>query len=226
MPARKAKASNVTTNSPCPHCGGRSQKFGSHAGKQRYFCQGECGRRFYEQYVVKDSPQCPRCGGQSKKCGRIRKGKQQYICKGPCGRRFQAYYNIKPTHPQCPRCGGRAIKRGQKRGNQKYKCNGECGREFTLTMKEARRFKARLMGEELTDAIRRAVSDLPPDLREEIMQEMAVAALDGELGLSDIRNAVPFYRRKVMRQVSNRFKFISIDQPNKDGLFYADLLAG
>ncbi|HKQ06810.1 MAG TPA: hypothetical protein VJ464_16870 [Blastocatellia bacterium] len=95
-------------------------------------------------------------------------------------------------------------------------------------MKAVHQFEARLAGDELLPMIERAVSRVADELREEVAQEMAIAALSGELSLSDIKSAVPFYRRKVSRQMADRFKFVSLDAviPGQDGLTYADRLAG
>jgi hypothetical protein len=97
-----------------------------------------------------------------------------------------------------------------------------------LTIKEVRRFEARQQGEQLVEAIRRAVSGVPADLREDVMQEMFLAALDGELDLSNIESAVHFYRKRINRLSANRFKFVSLDQPiaGTKGLTYAERLAG
>jgi hypothetical protein len=126
-------------------------------------------------------------------------------------------------------------KAGKPRGFQNFRCP-HCrayGKDGPLLHKipirARRRLLALLRWKELLEEIKRAMStSLPPDVREEVTQELALAALDGELDLSNIKSAVPFYRRKVSRQMADRFKFVSLDQIilGTDRLTYADRLAG
>lgn len=69
---------------------------------------------------------------------------------------------------------------------------------------------------------------LPDDLRADIAQEMALAALDGEFDLSEVAKHVSFYRRKIYRLSANRFKFVSLSSPipGTTKLTYADTLVG
>jgi len=96
-----------------------------------------------------------------------------------------------------------------------------------MPKRERRRYLAALRWEQVMEAIRKATEVLPLDIREEVIQEMALAALDGSLDPADINRAAPFYRRKVSRQ-TDRFRVVSLDQPvgYEGGATYAELLAG
>lgn len=200
-------------------------------GRQNYDCR-TCRGLYYGRPIRKvdrslqTNPRCPRCAGLSRKAG-IYKGKQMFACKGECRRGFVGQ-PTETVNPPCPRCSGRGIKSGFSGGKQLYRCKGECGRFYSLSIRQLRAFKAQLEGAELYEAIARAVASLPPDVREEVTQEMAVAALQGEIDLSDIASMVAFYRRKVMRQMGDRYKFVSLDQPipGTERLTYAAQLAG
>lgn len=252
MPAKRTRAARVTTNPPCLRCGGRSQKYGFASGKQQYLCQGECGRRFFKHYSgsshpatataiaaltrgrmeaarvrLMKNPRCPRCSGLSRKAG-FDRGIQMYCCKGDCRRFFSARYASK-QRPPCPRCSGPSVKAGKYKSKQQYRCKGQCKRHFILKIREGRTVEALALGDNLLETIRR---NLPKgwqsDLREDIAQEMALAALDGEFDLSELPRVVHVYRRKINRLSANKFKFVSIDQiiPNTNGLTIGETLAG
>jgi hypothetical protein len=124
-------------------------------------------------------------------------------------------------------------KAGRAQGFQIYHClrcrtyYRDGARLHKMSKRERRRYLAALRWEQILEAIRKATGDLPPDMREEVIQEMALASLDGSLDQVDIPRSVPFYRRRVSRQ-ADRYRVVSIDQPlgYEGGLTYAELLAG
>lgn len=239
--ARRLKTANLRAglNPPCPACGGPSKKNSFTQGKQRYKCKAGCGSFLARYHEPKRYP-CPTCGGPSRKFGyapkKTQHRKQRYQCRGSCRRSWLESYDHEPAaYPWCVTCRAPMTKAGKSRGRgfQTYQCR-RC-RAYCkdgpplhkIPIRARRRLLASLRWEETLDAIQRAVpTGLPPDVREEVIQEMALAALEGEIKLGDIARAVAFYRRKVSRQMADRFKFVSIDQPDADGLTYADRLAG
>jgi hypothetical protein len=70
--------------------------------------------------------------------------------------------------------------------------------------------------------------NLPLEIREELQQELVMAALAGEFELSELDAAVALYRRKVNRESLTGFAYVSLDAviPQTNGLTYADTLAG
>jgi hypothetical protein len=124
-------------------------------------------------------------------------------------------------------------KAGRAQGFQIFHCRRckayyrDGARLHKLRKRERRRYLAWIRWEQVLEAINQAAQALPPDMREEVIQEMALASLDGSLDLVDIPRAVPFYRSRVSRQ-ADRYRFVSLDQPlgYEGGLTYAELLAG
>jgi hypothetical protein len=70
--------------------------------------------------------------------------------------------------------------------------------------------------------------NLPLEIREELQQELVMAALAGEFDLSELDQAITTYRRKVNRESLTGFGYVSLDAviPQTNGLTYADTLAG
>jgi hypothetical protein len=74
--------------------------------------------------------------------------------------------------------------------------------------------------------------ELPEEVREEMIQELAVAVLAGEFKLpeldTELDKAVTRFRRKVYRQSLTGFGYVSLDAviPNTEGLTLGDTLVG
>ena len=69
---------------------------------------------------------------------------------------------------------------------------------------------------------------LPELIREDICQEIALAALRGDADITNLSPAIAVYKKKINGLTSNRFQFISVDMPlpGTDGLKLADVLVG
>jgi transposase-like protein len=211
----------------------RAKKFTSSGSFKKGYDprRGRKGLDRRQKQALMSNPRCPTCGEVTRRLGTAR-GKQRYQCKGQCGAFLESYDHQPSAYPWCVACRRLMKKAGKPRGFQNYQCP-QC-KTFYLDgariaqRQRRRRYLASLRWEEAFEVIRHALANVPPDLREEIMQEMMLAALDGRFDLSDIKSMIPFYRRKVMRQTADRFRFVSLDQPipNTEGLTYADALAG
>jgi hypothetical protein len=70
--------------------------------------------------------------------------------------------------------------------------------------------------------------NLPVEIREELHQELVLAALAGEFELSELDQMIINYRRKVYRESLTGFAYVSLDAviPHTEGLTYGDTLAG
>jgi len=126
---------------------------------------------------------------------------------------------------------------GFRNGARKFRCLKcretylEAGVEQPIAphIRQARQQRAAQLNASLLDLISAALPDyLPFDLRQDVMQETAVAALDGEFDLSEMARMVPYYRRRINRLSSDRFRFVSLSQPmpNTNGVTYGDVIAG
>jgi hypothetical protein len=95
--------------------------------------------------------------------------------------------------------------------------------------KAERRQRAGQMGDELLELIRSKVPYyLRYEIREDVIQELIVAVLSGEVDLSELPKVIPFYARRIYRLSANRFNSVPLDTiiPGTERLTYADLLAG
>jgi len=144
-------------------------------------------------------------------------------------------------NPGCVACHNLMQKRGFQNGQRYFYCptcktyyrGGRPARnqaaQPSATARETRQQQARQLDAALLDLIRAALpAGLPADLREEVMQETAVAALGGEFDLSEMARLVKHCRRKINRLNADRFRFVSLSQPipNSNGLTYSDVIAG
>jgi hypothetical protein len=71
-------------------------------------------------------------------------------------------------------------------------------------------------------------SYIPADVREDVTQESALAALSGEFDLSELALIISHCRRRINRLTSGRCKFISLDAPipGVERVTYTEALAG
>jgi hypothetical protein len=112
-------------------------------------------------------------------------------------------------------------------GNQQYNCSA-CKKYFTFKATADRQHRARLLGNSSPQMIDESVSkSIPPDIREDLTQELVLAALCGELDLSEMPKVIARFRRKVYGQLLTGFRYVSLNAPipHTDGLTYADLIA-
>jgi len=242
-------------NPPCPHCNGLTHRWGNSRGKQQLKCI-ICGKQFrvapylpieatrrYSASRARTNLHCIQCRGLMVKHGRAH-GKQYFACRRckvhymGCRRMHSA---TSSTNPLCITCRNLMHKRGFHSGQRYFYCR-TCktyyrdGRQTRSRMpppspaiRQARQQQAALLDASLLDLISAALPDyLPFDVREDVMQETAVAALDGEFDLSEMARMVPYYRRRINRLSSDRFRFVSLSQPipYSNGLTYADVIAG
>jgi transposase-like protein len=175
---------------------------------------------------VDNNPPCPKCQGNSKRDGLSRNGKQLYLCT-QCSRMFQLSYEV-TNNPPCPRCNGISRRRGINKGKQVYSCN-RCQGYFRCTPQQQRQHEIRQQAEQLPALIEQKLpKNLPVEIREELQQELVLAALAGEFELSELDQVIINYRRKVYRQSLTGFAYVSLDAviPHTEGLTYGDTLAG
>ncbi|HKS42159.1 MAG TPA: hypothetical protein VJX74_16195, partial [Blastocatellia bacterium] len=86
--------------------------------------------------------------------------------------------------------------------------------ELSTEQRQQRQEAAQAKGDDLLDFLNAAIpSHTPFDIREELKQEMALAALNGELDLNDLKNEMRAYRTRVYGNQANRFKHLFIDHP-------------
>jgi hypothetical protein len=131
------------------------------------------------------------------------------------------------SNPACLYCNGQTRKRGMRHGNQQYNCSA-CKKYFTFKATADRQHRARLLGNSSPQMIDESVSkSIPPDIREDLTQELVLAALCGELDLSEMPKVIARFRRKVYGQLLTGFRYVSLNAPipHTDGLTYADLIA-
>jgi transposase-like protein len=218
-------ANQLNNNPPCPNCQGKSWRDGFKSGKQRYKCS-RCRRSFRLSDKLNINPPCPRCNGKSK-YRRLSKGRTVYLCC-QCNRLFPLP-PVTNKNPLCPVCNGYSRRRGQrKNGTQRYRCN-QCGKCFSKRPRQQRQHQAQLQCEQLPALIEEKLpKNLPLEIREELQQELVVAALAGDFELSELDAAVARFRRKVNRESLTGFGYVSLDAviPQTNGLTYADTLAG
>jgi hypothetical protein len=146
---------------------------------------------------------------------------------------MQSYEHDPSLYPWCVLCRHPMKKAGRAQGFRNWQCR-KCiafyrdgARLRRMEKREKRRYLVSLKWDQVLEAITEATAQLPADVREEVIQEMALAALTGDLDLACIPRTVPFYRRKVSRQMTDRFRVVSLDQPiGADGMTYGELLAG
>lgn len=164
-----------------------------------------------------------------------------FRCRSKTCGKYYTPGKIEVSNPCCPYCHSRSRKRGKRYGSQQYNCP-TCRKWFTPFSSRRPRLKpappeqrpeyrrwARRLGDSLLDLIRGNVPEgLPPDIREEVTQEIALAALLGELDLSDLPAAGVCFRRKVYARQMTRWRFVPLDAPipGTRGLTYADALPG
>jgi transposase-like protein len=180
------------------------------------------------------NPTCLSCEGLSTKSGITADGTQAYRCKA-CSWRFTLTQQGKPhnkhstDNPRCRDCDRDCIRYGiSPSGKQQYRCE-HCQRQFSLSLRQQRQHKVQLQQEHLLPLIAGKVpKELPPEVREEMIQELAVAVLAGEFELSQLDEMVTRFRRKVYRESLTGFAYVSLDAgiPNAEGLTLADTLAG
>jgi hypothetical protein len=133
-----------------------------------------------------------------------------------------------PT-PPCPNCNRTSTKSGfNASGSQRYFCS-TCKSIFTPSPEQLQQHQQQLSMEQLLPLITGKVpKELPPEVREEMIQELAVAVLAGEFELSQLDEMVTRFRRKVYRESLTGFAYVSLDAgiPNTEGLTLADRLVG
>jgi transposase-like protein len=229
----------LNSNPPCPNCQGNSQKRGTRNGYTRFLCNC-CRCRFRQladgtvvaprQRDLRSNPRCPTCQAVARKVGFLRNGTRLYRCFN-CRKGFvfesQRQRQIQ-SNPHCPACGATSQKRGLEYGKYLYRCR-ECNKGFSLTPQQQRQHRARLQMEQLPALIEQKLpKNLPLEIREELQQELVMAALAGEFDLSELDQAITTYRRKVNRESLTGFGYVSLDAviPQTNGLTYADTLAG
>jgi len=134
--------------------------------------------------------------------------------------------NSNPTCSNCNRTGGKSGFNPS--GSQRYYCS-TCKCIFTPSPEQLQQHQQQLSMEQLLPLISaRVPKELPPEVREEMIQELAVAALAGEFELSQLDEMVTRFRRKVYRESLTGFAYVSLDAgiPNTEGLTLADRLVG
>lgn len=241
----------ITTgaNPPCKHCGGRTMRDGRRRGWQQLKCL-ECGKQFQVAPFTTTSAKrstsglyCVTCHNPMRAHGRDR-GRQYFACR-ECKTHYLASRRERPpliqNNPWCVTCHAVMHKRGRQNGRQYFYCrkcktyyrDGRGSKSAPLatgtTIRQARKQEAAQLDAKLLDAIREALpGSLPRDLRDDITQEMAVAALDGALDLADLKNQVATYRRRINQLSANRWQFVSLSQPipGTNGLTYGETIAG
>ena len=132
------------------------------------------------------------------------------------------------TTPPCPNCNRTSTKSGfSHSGKQKYRCS-PCRRTFILGHQQQQQLEGPRAEDILPLISARVPKELPPEVREEMIQELAVAALTGEFELSQLDEMVTRFRRKVYRESLTGFAYVSLDAgiPNTEGLTLADTLVG
>jgi hypothetical protein len=194
-------------------------------GHQVLRCVAKCRRIKVKPH---NKPECPRCARP------MRQRRLKFSCR---------YCRAEPrptvTPGRCPYCSGRTWKNGIRNGLQRYACT-RCPRRcsspqveppppITPEVRQARAEQAASLGDELLPTVQAIVQQkLPPDMCEDVQQELIVAALEGEIDLSNITAQLPTYRRRINRLSSHTRRFISIDAtvPGTNHLTYADTLIG
>jgi ribosomal protein L37AE/L43A len=168
-------------------------------------------------------------------------GAQVYKCQ-PCDIRYVDRPHVLSGNPYCVACRVQLKKAVQRYGYQCFRCR-KCGVFFrdgksmgpekpinaTPEVREARRQQAAQLDAGLLDMIKAALpGNVPLDLREDVIQESALAALSGDFDLSELGRMVSHCRRRVHRMSENGFQLVSLDQPipNTNGLTYGDTIAG
>jgi transposase-like protein len=182
-------------------------------------------------------PYCPVCQGESYRHGTTRSGTQRYRCKS-CGKGFSPKElhkhrdtrgNRVRSNPSCSTCGEISKKHGFSRtGNYQYYCR-PCNHRFTFSPQRQRQHEVSKQAEQLPSLIEQKLpKNLPLEIREELQQELVMAALAGDFELSELDAAVARFRRKVNRESLTGFGYVSLDAviPQTNGLTYADTLAG
>jgi len=210
------------TNPVCKHCGGEQKKNGHYDdGRQIYRCLALCQgvqRRKSRSLVTPD--RCPYCDGRT-----IMHGRQ-------CGR--QRY--------RCIRCGSVCIGDFHVKPEPLSREIGECRKARCIKprksiapvavspeLRQARQLEALMIGAALSTMVNAVVpSYLSADVKDDLRQEMTLAALEGDFDLSDLARMVPYYQRRIYRLSANRFKFVSLSSviPGTTNLTYADTLVG
>ena len=180
------------------------------------------------------NPACLSCEGLCRKSGITADGTQIYKCKA-CGWYFtlkqqgKTHNKHRADNPRCRDCDRVCIRFGiSPGGKQQYRCN-HCQHQFSLSLQQQRQHKVQLQQEDLLTLIEEKLPrELPLEVREEMIQELAVAALAGEFELSQLDEMVTRFRRKVYGQSLTGFGYVSLDAgiPNTEGLTLADTLAG
>ncbi|HJQ26892.1 MAG TPA: hypothetical protein VKA60_23460 [Blastocatellia bacterium] len=85
------------------------------------------------------------------------------------------------------------------------------------------------MGDELLSVIAPVViAKAPPDLHDDLIQEIALAALEGNVDPLNVAASLATYRSRINRLSSDTKKFVPIDStvPGTNRLTYADVLVG
>ncbi|MEN3335656.1 MAG: hypothetical protein V7641_5021 [Blastocatellia bacterium] len=243
----------TAANPRCPRCGGRSSKRGRSRGGQVYGCLESCRRHFMASYTANHpmhtaplNPHCTACRSLMRKLGKDTKGRQRYYCKS-CGHYYPVtrIRNDKPSpqsnpwHVACRKRMRKASK--DQHGKMRYRCN-PCGCYYTANrprfiapvpapanIRRARQSAARSHGAALLDVVAGALPrNLPADLREDVAQEMALAALAGDFDLSDLARMVPYYQRQMSKLRVTDFSVVSLDAviAGAGHLTYGETLAG
>ena len=215
-------------------------------GRSTFICT-PC-KSFYDPYRRRRRPlrgatnvYCVACRLQMMRTGDY-KGRVRYSCRqchATCldGKRLRG----KGMELQCVACHGRMLRRGHTKDRERlqiYRCE-DCAAPYVPerppiigprpSRKQRRRQQAARLGGDLLGVIDAALpGGLWGELREELRQEMTLAALSGELDLASVGAAVTFYRRKVQRQMADPYRHVSLDAPisGDEGLTWADKLAG
>lgn len=180
------------------------------------------------------SPQlyrCARCKAQCAAYGKPRKRKQ---ARQRDAARLQAAPLVR-----CPSCPGRTIKYGAMNGKQRYRCTlchrycyGPLQPKARPTHWKTKRTwarRAQQMGDELLSVIAPVViAKAPPDLHDDLIQEIALAALEGNVDPLNVAASLATYRSRINRLSSDTKKFVPIDStvPGTNRLTYADVLVG
>ena len=218
----------TSRNPPCPKCNARTWSRGRRKGYQRFTCT-RC--QYYFRQIGElntrpnDNPPCPYCNGNSQ-LRRRNHGNPGYLCQ-QCNRYFQHSYRSN-SNPPCPLCQGKSQRRGRREGKQVCFCVA-CHRYFRCTLQQQRQHEVRQQAEQLPALIdQKLPKTLPVEIRQELQQELVMAALSGEFELSELEQVITLYRRKVYRESLTGFGYISLDAviPHTEGLTLADTLAG